>query len=926
MFSKLIFTIHGYKIKLELHEIVKIVHDMLQPQPGEKIIIESPETFNVVFDNMIQIGRFAHIAGTKALDPLLIVPYHISGMKTLQQWLFVAKYFSNNYKNEYFKGWWLLISGRLLLVKNEKDYRYFISDHGLLSDIISSVEEIAFSLPWTDSTFAKGVVDLKNKFDELVKNSDEYEYKDKYFKSIIEESLKVLKAFHPDKTDEELLAMQGQIKTDDQHKKFEWAEAQEMILYIVEKLLKNFCQLKFRDAPNFDHALYYKYNEQPEIADKIIRRIVLAQLAKEVNQGKQKPLFRPARSYGVAKKGACYHEFVTPINEHFLLQNASDPVVLARKARDILRGDTIQENNLSFLPNLMAAWFLAESARNPVSVLTSIMIIDMIENSIKLLDKYGNNLYSWEYTLVHPKNSEQQDAIDKGKLEEKKYIEQCDVKDLYENKTTPFDFAGSHPMTHSCSAEQGGSKFINKTNLNIVMQKEGGLILHWLYEQLNNIDPNFAVQLVKINEEPLIDKPTFDKVEVELYDIEKKIKKERGSVRESKKEDLKIDINKHKKKVEESLKTRIKQQLIKFLIKPLLMARLDFLENLHPNVDASQITINIFKQYYKIFQLNNEEYDFDEELIALSGNCLFEVVCMGANRAHRKKIPEEINTVPKLREQISKELLSNQTKYRRQVSQSIRDILYRALENNGELDGVSEPMKNILSPMLGVLQSHVNGERIFLDLINRTQQELHKTLEDGQEKTLREKLEKLRKDQKGWDGLWNDYFNRKVSHVVYRAYCENLLYNAACGGQLELEILAKLLRARIEIYNDNLVNQNRGFIIKKISGEPCRVGHSYTVNEGLTSTVHILYTGNNHYNLLNPTEYGLRHYLHNKFIRLPALSQLQKEYTLLRQNNILPMFDLQAKNLSAMVVYKPESLENKKEQKNQGGSVRNDKT
>lgn len=153
MFSKLVFNIDGDEIELHLHEVAKITHDFLCALPDEKINIHSPEHLNIICDDMAQLGTFAHAAKEDTLDPLLFVSYHVSSKTAPLQWLFGAKYFSENYEKTSLKGWWLLIAKRLLLVKNEKNYLFYIGDHGFLSDIITNVQEIVLDLPWLTTCF-----------------------------------------------------------------------------------------------------------------------------------------------------------------------------------------------------------------------------------------------------------------------------------------------------------------------------------------------------------------------------------------------------------------------------------------------------------------------------------------------------------------------------------------------------------------------------------------------------------------------------------------------------------------------------------------------------------------------------------------------------------------------------------------------------
>lgn len=74
--------------------------------------------------------------------------------------------------------------------------------------------------------------------------------------------------------------------------------------------------------PNFDNAIFELYEDDFEAADRIIKRIVLAQLAKEINEGSSQPLFRPIFSYGIVNLEDAYHVFACSISEYFAKPNA----------------------------------------------------------------------------------------------------------------------------------------------------------------------------------------------------------------------------------------------------------------------------------------------------------------------------------------------------------------------------------------------------------------------------------------------------------------------------------------------------------------------------------------------------------------------------------------------------------------------------
>ncbi len=70
--------------------------------------------------------------------------------------------------------------------------------------------------------------------------------------------------------------------------------------------------------------------------------------------------------------------------------------------RSLLQGKKLVDALLYFLPSLVSAWFVSETARNEISILSG-MLLDLMESGVQLFDVDGNNLYSWRHVLIHPK-------------------------------------------------------------------------------------------------------------------------------------------------------------------------------------------------------------------------------------------------------------------------------------------------------------------------------------------------------------------------------------------------------------------------------------------------------------------------------------------------------------------------------------------
>jgi hypothetical protein len=208
---------------------------------------------------------------------------------------------------------------------------------------------------------------------------------------------------------------------------------------------------------------------------------ILKEMAKESAVGSPEFLLRlPVNSFGTSADGSSYKIFSQAFEEYFtnlIPKNASE---IAKEMREILKGNELSDQNLSFLPNLTASWFYSEAARNKVSILSGLILLDFIEKDIQHSDEDGNNLYSWKHTLVHPRKPDKDTYVI--------------INDLYNKQLELGQFDGMHPMAHGKGANKEGkgsvadSKTVLATNTRLtpVQQKEGHLLTHWLYEMLKN--------------------------------------------------------------------------------------------------------------------------------------------------------------------------------------------------------------------------------------------------------------------------------------------------------------------------------------------------------------------------------------------------------------------------------------------------------
>ena len=226
-------------------------------------------------------------------------------------------------------------------------------------------------------------------------------------------------------------------------------------------------------------------------ADIIIKKVVLASLAQQINRGIKTSMFRPVFAYGTDTHGDKYTTFATRIAEYLAKNPVASHASIVKVARGVLSNSPIKDDDLAFLPNLIVAWFVAESVRNANSVLTNLMLLDMIENSVELskdLKDNGISLYNWNDVLTYSAA--------------RKMVSTTPIIDGYGALLKDYELGGIHPMAHNRSENQC-RPLKPGIKLTVVQQKEGSLIAHWLYEYLQYFFPEIKVNLFSISEAPL---------------------------------------------------------------------------------------------------------------------------------------------------------------------------------------------------------------------------------------------------------------------------------------------------------------------------------------------------------------------------------------------------------------------------------------
>jgi hypothetical protein len=521
MFTKLVFTKpDGTSVVFHSHEIVWLAHQVMSSILGQTTALDRNNNLDEMLDMLITKAATIFTLDMKdttaeinLLLPIILPNPLSTDPDSIDKWLSVIKYLYQNHKNNLpIMSWWIVIGGRLIRVNNKeslehKNYPYFVSDHGHIPNIIAPIREAIFN-------------------DNIPWLSSTFPYKTARVNSTYQ-----LKA--------------------------EQKKCQEYVRLLHKKYGE---MLK---SPMLNHMLHGHTAIQKKI-------LVLGELIKAINKGEYEPLFRPIDAYGSEHKGDSYRSFATTLHGYFQQPKKLSSTQLAAIMRHILKGHMVNNENVSFLPNLTATWFLAEPARNPRSFLSSLMLLDMLESGISLA--YGDsNGYSWVHTLIHPQKKTGDEKI----------------QDLYGEEVKVDLFDGSYPMAHDGSASHARQGFNSKSRLNNLQQKEGSLCIHWIASSFPSAFPNYTVKAVQFTEEPLLDKDqlSYDEIQSDPGNIKNKIEKLQRELllptrTKTKDDQRKSGIDKFKQL---QIKLELKEKIIELFKK-----RLSTLEHMPRTVSSAQ--------------------------------------------------------------------------------------------------------------------------------------------------------------------------------------------------------------------------------------------------------------------------------------------------------------------------------------------------
>lgn len=476
--------------------------------------------------------------------------YSVSG------WLGLTRYIRKT--NEPISGWWVSIGNRLILLRNLPDQRqhFYVSDHGSQEEILRFTKEkfLTFSDEGRKELF-HALSFWMLFYQKLPKEKEELlmkrfllllhqghggnEQKDEFLLYVLSLPINLCsRAISDGRLDYPCSNVGHYIGIRSEGDL--WAEIplseeevenlenipinkQEDYIHVYKKTLEHisykgkqsqiyFDNLFTRNQPGGGLSPFFtqiKNIFSPADTERYQMFFILKEMSKGLASGLQEFLYRPLCCFGSREEGESYRGFANAFDQYAKSQTARPSHELAQEMRALLKGGVLKDESLYFLPNLIAAWFVSETARNEGSILSSLMLLDLIESGISLIDAEGCNRYDWKFTLIHPK---------KPKYNSMKVI----IKDLYGDDIELADFDGIHPMAHHGSISGGKTLLTNKTNLSAVQQKEGHLIIHWLSQKLKKKDPTLNAQPQLISTAGVLSKnPDYTEIDRLLEAIDK---------------------------------------------------------------------------------------------------------------------------------------------------------------------------------------------------------------------------------------------------------------------------------------------------------------------------------------------------------------------------------------------------------------------
>ncbi len=182
------------------------------------------------------------------------------------------------------------------------------------------------------------------------------------------------------------------------------------------------------------------------------------------------------------------HDIVTYPQIFRALPEKKPVTTIATSMRNLLKGEARLNNSSKAIGILTATWFLAETSRNPLTFLITLMMLDIAESGYPYnSDMSSKKTYTWKNILWSPETIEIKDADERRSRFPQEEAE-----------------GGKHPMCHidSYSRYFQNDQWPLSDELELVRQKEATILINWLKIAITQYCPHVkAVVYLSINKE-----------------------------------------------------------------------------------------------------------------------------------------------------------------------------------------------------------------------------------------------------------------------------------------------------------------------------------------------------------------------------------------------------------------------------------------
>lgn len=489
MFTKLKISYKGRTFSISIHEAVYIAQTVLESLVPEAVplILENPP-ISPEPDEAIKIEDDF----PKAMAQV-IVPFTIGPLQSPLQWLFVANNIPSLKPRRHVG---ICINHHLVGIQLEDLYS---ADFGLIPEIARRLYFSTCAEEWRHDGFMKAHDALYEIIQKEYQSGNLQQLVKRFDEGLVQDLRESLKKFYPWMTEDELDKAQEDVQN----------------TQVLEDFLPQF--FENRRIYNQNRSAFFTPSQSKDTSNGEELGLSLEEMregyriirdkVKNANDGDFELLPKAEYAYRSSldiydstnpryddlqkvetdiAKGPSYQKIDRA--QEAKLHYISD-VEIAKIARSILNGERV-ENAPNYLPNLLACWFICEPSRNNASLLSGLILMDFLEHSVKYFPaEFGGNvnIYNLQYALRNPHVGRRGERI----------------RDIYGSFLDPDEWGGMHPMACVGSFKDGVKIKLQKNKqakwvsvpLTLVKQKEGSLILHWLFNTLQFYCPEAIVEL-----------------------------------------------------------------------------------------------------------------------------------------------------------------------------------------------------------------------------------------------------------------------------------------------------------------------------------------------------------------------------------------------------------------------------------------------